>query len=219
MTWQEMLIEIKRSLKEPENVDGHWKASELLRRANLAQSDICKKTFCIKKEEVLAFDEDAKKYIRPKNCYKVKQVLFDGRRLKGTSEEEADMLAFQGKFPTHWREGEHFPLFYILDYRHIRLCPNNIDTSEKVEIEYYSIADNMVDTSDNPFDSIDYLQEWSQLIIDYVLWKCLLEDKDDRYVEFKSEYVSGLRDMQKMFSQEDSFESFGMQRQANNRTF
>lgn len=45
MQLSEILAEIKRSLKEPDT-GGHWTDSELTRRVNLIQADICRKLKC-----------------------------------------------------------------------------------------------------------------------------------------------------------------------------
>jgi hypothetical protein len=211
MKWSEILAEIKRTLKEPANKPGHWSDSELLRRANLAQSDFCLRTQCISKTQILEIDNSEQKYLKPQRCAKITTLLYKGERLKATTEDEADALAFNGVIPLRWRENSTHsasPFYYVQEYRHIILCPHIINAGQPPSVKYYSYAGELIDANSMPFDAIDYLQEYAQSIIDYVLYKCFLEDKAEVYVEYKACYNDCILKYRRQIEQPDKLESF-----------
>jgi hypothetical protein len=96
----------------------------------------------------------------------------------------------------------------VQEYRHIILCPHIIDADQSPSVKYYSYAGDLIDANSMPFDAIDYLQEYAQSIIDYVLYKCFLEDKSEVYVEYKACYNNGILKYRRMTEQPDKLESF-----------
>lgn len=214
MKWSEILAEIKRSLKEPEDKEGHWKDSELLRRANLVQADVCKKSFCIRKTDTLTLDTTVFKYPKPQRCINIVEVLFNNIRIKGTTEDQIDSYAIAGRSTkTKWREVIGAPVCYIDDYTDIFLYPNPQDATAILEMTYYSLADNMTTNDSLPFNNLSFLEDEAQLIIDGVLMRCFLEDKDDRYSVYQKLYKDGLVILiSKLRSAPDNLESFELMR-------
>lgn len=130
MKWGELLAEIKRTLKEPEFRDGHWRASELLARANEVQRDICRQTLCIRKRDILEFNDETGKIPKPAKCLNIEEVLFlpsnsDERvRIEGRREKDLDNLERLGKIGRDWRNERGTPIVYVQDYVDLILYPN-----------------------------------------------------------------------------------------------
>jgi hypothetical protein len=207
MIWEEMLEEIKQSLRIPK--DGkRWTDSELLWKANVVQEEICRRALCIRKEAILKKDDYGDLYKKPTNCIRIKEIRYKGRRLKGTTKTELDKMAELGKIKASWEEEIGEPIYYFQEFREIGLYPRLENASENPVIEYYSLAEDMVDETDEAFNGIDFLQVGSQTIIDGVCYKCLLEDQNNIYVEYKERFNMGIRELVEQFKEPDALESF-----------
>ena len=187
MIWSEILAEIKRCLKEP-TTGGHWTDAEYLRRANSIQNDICMKTFCLQKTATLVFDSGTSSYAQPTNCFRIKEILFNDKRLNGITADELDLRAKFGE--QDWRLTEGEPDYYFQDSTKIILYPLSTAsaTTDIVTIKYYSTPTAMTTTSSVPFDSLDSLTGALQALIDGVVYRCMLEDQNELYQVYKQEY-------------------------------
>ena len=186
MQWSEMLAEIKRSLKEPAT-NGHWSDSELLTRANLIQTEIVRTTKCIIKTQTVSSNNNA--FAVPSDLIKIIDVVCQDKRLYGTTVDQLD--ADYEKSACVWRELEGNPKKYYQDFNVIKLFPQESSISS-VKVRYYGLADNMVNLTDKPFNNIDWLQDGCQAVIDGVVFRCLLEDDDNRYQTYLALYKEGM---------------------------
>jgi hypothetical protein len=181
-----------------------------VRRVNLSQKDVCVKTLCIKKEMQLIFDYEAQKFLKPEKCIKIYKLLYNGQRLKGATDDELDAAAFNGQIPKNWREGTNLALFYIQDFKHIEIAPRPADLENaRVKAAFFSWAKDLTPGAES-FDGVDYLREFSQVLVDAVVYKCLLEDQNQFYAQYKTDYNDGLSAMLRAFRQEDNWESFSI---------
>lgn len=209
MQWSEILAEIKRSLKEPET-GGHWTDSELLRRANLIQADICRKTELLLKTNTVSFNAIAENYSIPADCLKVVAVVYENKRLMGTTAQQLDdMCIFNSKV---WREETGEPKAYYQEFNVINLVPKPQAASD-ITLHYIGVADNMVGSTDKPFNNTEQLQSASQAIIDGVIYRCMLEDGNvalsDRY---NSLYLQDLKDIKDLKFKIDAVTEFTIAR-------
>ena len=187
MIWSEILAEIKRSLKET-TTSGHWTDAEYLRRANNIQNDICMKTFCLEKTATLVYDSGTSSYTRPTNCFRIKQVVFNDKRINGVLADELDLRARFGE--QDWRTLIGSTNCYYQDSTKIILYPLSTAsaTTDIVTIKYYSTPTAMTTTSSVPFDGLDSLTGALQALIDGVVYRCMLEDQNELYQVYKQEY-------------------------------
>lgn len=205
MQWSEILAEIKRSLKEPET-GGHWTDSELLRRANLIQADICRKTELLLKTGSVSFNAVSGNYPIPADCLKVVAVVYENKRLIGTTAQQIDdRCIFNSKV---WREETGEPKTYYQEFNVINLVPKP-QTASDIKLHYIGVADNMVNSTDKPFNNTEQLQSASQAIIDGVIYRCMLEDGNvtlsDRY---NSLYLQDLKDIKDLMFNVDRVTEF-----------
>ena len=191
MIWSEILAEIKRCLKEP-TTGGHWTDAEYLRRANAIQNDICMKTFCLQKTATLVYDSGTSSYTRPANCFRIKQVIFNDKRINGVLADELDLRAKFGE--QDWRTLIGSTNCYYQDGAKIILFPLSATsaTTDVVTMKYYSIPTAMTTTSSVPFDGVDYLVNVEQALIDGVIYRCMLEDQNEFNTTYKQEYNTAI---------------------------
>jgi hypothetical protein len=190
MIWLEMLAEIKRSLKEPENRDGHWKSFELLRRANEIQREIARQTLCLKKDLSIEINPETLSFPKPSDYIKVYELIYNDKRIEGRSEKWIDNEIGT----TNWRAQSGFPMFYYIDY-------------DKIFLKYFAFAEDLVNENDKPFNAVGFLQNASQTIVDGVLYRCFLEDANPIYQEHKSNFQKGLIAIKQLLCEPDTLDS------------
>jgi hypothetical protein len=211
----DILAEVKRLLKEPADNNGHWSENELVRRINQAQRDFCMRTYCILKTAALTFDDINKAYLKPDNCLKIKTILYDGKRLKGTTQDEADALAGVGKLPIKWREldghnwgSSEYIQYYVQNFKNVLLCPNAYNPNKSLTCEYFSLADDMSQPAAGAFNGADFLQEYETALICRAVYLCMLEDQNEIYREYDKLYKEQTALYFAQNRQEDNLESF-----------
>ena len=70
----------------------------------------------------------------------------------------------------------------------------------------------MVEYSDKPFNGVDWLQDGGQAIIDGVVFRCLLEDDDNRYQTYLALYKEGIKNIKDKLMVDDKLEFFNLER-------
>lgn len=209
MQLSEILAEIKRSLKEPDT-GGHWTDSELTRRVNLIQADICRKTEVLLKMATVNFNAVAENYPIPADCLKVVAVVYENKRIIGTTAQQLDdKCLFNSRI---WREATGEPETYYQEFNVINLVPKPTNASD-ITLHYIGVADDMVNSTDKPFNNTEQLQSASQAIIDGVIYRCMLEDGNiqlsDRYNNL---YIQGLKDIKDLKFKIDEVTEFTIAR-------
>lgn len=208
MQWSQILAEIKRSLKEPDT-DGHWADSELLRRANLIQKEICRQTKCMVKTAQLAVNNDV--FNLPADCLKILDVSYNNTRLYGTTIDQLDADFELCRHNFSWRQQTGQAEKYYKDFNVIRLYPQDSNATN-ITVRYIGDADDLQDSTDEPFNGASFLQNSCQAIIDGVCFRCLLEDGDQRYVAYKQLYDIGIEQIKQQLMVEDKVEFFNLGR-------
>ena len=206
MQWSEILAEIKRTLKEPQS-DGHWSDSELLTRANLIQTEIVRATKCIIKTQTISVNNNS--FAISSDLMKIIDVTCNDKRLYGTTIDQLD-----ADFETSacvWRELEGEPKRYYQDFNVIKLFPKDSSVTS-IKVRYFGLADKMVNTTDKPFNGEDFLQDQCQTIIDGVVFRCLLEDDDNRYQTYLALYKEGIKNIKDKLIVDDKLEFFNLER-------
>lgn len=206
MQWSQILAEIKRTLKEPAT-GGHWSDNELLTRANLIQTEIVRATKCIIKTVTVPANNGS--FAVPADLIKICDVVCEDKRLYGTTVDQLD--ADYEMCGCVWRELEGEPKRYYQDFNVIRLFPQNSSVTS-VKVRYFGLADSMVNAADVPFNNVEWLQDGSQAIIDGVVFRCLLEDDDNRYQTYLALYKEGIKNIKDKLIVDDKLEFFNLER-------
>lgn len=180
-----MLAEIKRNLKEPA-ANGQWTDAELLRRANLFQSRICRDAECLVQLDTTTTSVAAQAtYDKPTDCIRLLRVTYAGKRIYGIPREELD-LAYGSSV---WTALADTPTRYYETHAYIGFYKVPVVTGDTISLDYVCSATAMTLTTSLPFNGDTDLQEaGSDLIISGVTSRCLMEDKDPLYAEWKNEY-------------------------------
>lgn len=206
MQWSEILDEIKRTLKEPLD-NGHWHDNELKRRANLIQTEIVRQTKCIIKTVNITVANGS--FSVPADLIKICDVVCGDKRLYGTTVDQLD--ADFEMSSCVWRELEGDPKRYYQDFNVIKLFPQDSSVTT-IKLRYFGLADDMVEYSDKPFNGVDWLQDGGQAIIDGVVFRCLLEDDDNRYQTYLALYKEGIKNIKDKLMVDDKLEFFNLER-------
>ena len=195
MTWSDILAEILRSLKEPTGT-GHWTPAELLRRANIAQRKIVRYTGCLEAISITTTSiAGIEKYAKPTDYMRITRVLYNYIRIYGISVSDLDIQSAQGSLSSKWQDTTGTPANYYETLSDIYLYPKPTNTGDIIQIEYIKKPTDMAITTDQPFNSIAYLEDYHELIVSYVVWRCLLEDQNELYAEHKNEFLQGMANL------------------------
>ena len=189
-----ILEEILRSLKEKPG--GHWATSDLLRRANIVQREICKETECLRLVDTSNLSVTGTVvYNKPSGCTRVTRVAYGKKRLFGVLEAELDFISSRRQ---HWQDDTHYPARYIDNLpsmTQFTIVPPPQEDGTTITVEYVGQPTDMVNNTDIPFLALNNLYQYHDLIVAGVVYRCLLEDKNQFYSEWKSIFNNGKKDM------------------------
>lgn len=185
-----ILQEINRSLKEPAT-GGHWTDAELLRRANIVMRNICAETECLKLIDISNLSlAGVSEYLKPAGCSRIVRVAYGNQRLFGIELAELDMSSYQTN--QVWQNLTGPVARYYEKPLNLVLVPTPSDNGTVISIEYIAQPTEMVTATDIPFNANSNLYSFHDLIIAGVVYRCLLEDKNQFYSEWKSIYEKGM---------------------------
>ena len=195
MIWTNILAEIKRGLKEP-TVNGHWSDADFLRRANSGMRRVVRLTGCMRTTDTSDSTViGTNKYAKPNKCLRLMRVYYKdvGNKLYPTTVTGLDLKVSLGDIsdpwsdesdePTHYCQNEEIGFFFLYP---------NPDAVETLGKEYLLRPDALVNGGDTPFNSLDYMEEYHELLVEFVLWKCMVEDQNDIFKEHKEEFFRGI---------------------------
>ena len=213
MNWGEILSEIKRSLKEPED-NGHWSDDEYLRRANMIQRTVCRDAECIINVDTSTLSVvDQATYDKPSNSLRIKSVMYGNTKLYEIEKTELDLGVLNGNLTSPWQEIVGTPNTFYQERTEFVVFPVPDTADDVISIISIDQAADLVESSDIPFDDDFDLEDAHELLVTGVLWKCLLESKDKFYSEYKKEFENGVlklrRNMKQKINVMDSFDLLG----------
>ena len=212
MTLADILLEIKRSCKEP-SVGGHWTDTELLRRINIKTKQIVRYTGCLQKVDTSTTSvSGTQEYTKPSTCMRLTRVLFDSKKIYNIPISELDGMSAAGAISHPWTDDSGTPTHYYERIDKIGLYPNP-DSAETITLEYIYSPTDLSTSTDIPFDSVTYLYDYHNLIVFGVLYDCFLEDGNEAmFQEHKKNYQQGMEDLRRqMLSKPDEMITFGLQ--------
>lgn len=212
MTWAEILAEIKRTLKEPPT-GGHWTDAELLRRANIGQRMIVRLTGCLTGAETILSVSWQGEYDKPANILKIIRVSYNGKRIYGIPISDLDTTI------PNWQENIGIPTNYYETFTKIGLYPKPNATGEPIVVEGVIKPNDLTTGTSVPFNAVNYLEDYHDLITSFVLYRCLLEDGNQLYTEHKNNYYQGIMSLKsELLSRPDELRTFSLLRRRHGRS-
>ena len=184
-----ILEEILRSLKEP--AGGQWPTADLLRRANIVMRKICEETECLKFVDTSNTSvAGTSQYNQPAGCSRIIKIAYAGKRIDGIFEAELDRDC------RGWSAWSDTPRRYINNNTanppNIVLVPNPSNSGDTIAIQYIIQPTEMLNATDVPFNGQNNLYSFHDLIVAGVVYRCMLEEKNQFYSEWKSIYNNGI---------------------------
>lgn len=192
MRYGDILAEIRRSLKEPSS-GGHWTDADILRRANIGQRKVVRLTSCLEAVWTTTTVAGRYSYAKPLKCLRILRVSYKnaGQRLYPTSSADLDIYASTGQIGMPWTDLQGEPTNYWENLRYIFLYPKP-NAAETLRIEGIVRPDDLVNPDSVPFNGDPLLEDYHDLIISYVLWRCLLEDGNALYEAHRRDFYEGI---------------------------
>lgn len=217
MIWSEIDAEILRGLKEP-STGGHWTPAERLRRANIGQRLVVRRTSCmteVNTDVVTVIGQT--EYSKPTKTLSLIRAYYNtsGNRLWPIDISDLDIASHEGRASKPWTDDQGTPTNFYEKELVIGLYPKPDAAGVTIGQEIIVRPTALADPGDTPFNGVANMEEYHDLIADYVLWKCLLEDGDDRFKEYKGQFGEGLRSiMVDLKKRPDSLDTFQLIRSA-----
>ena len=208
MTVEEILQEIFRGLKEKYTNadDGHWTKAEILRRVNLGQLKVVRETDCLPTSYTALTSQDGsgnwnQEYTRPNTLMRIDRIWWKqkGRRLFPVNTVDLDIWAEEGRIGKPWTDNTGDLTNYYLRGRFIGLYPKP-NAVETWGIEGMRRPDTLLIaniSSQIPFQGRMQMYDFHDILVEYVLWKCLLEDQKEIFGEHKNEFWSTIVSIKK----------------------
>lgn len=202
MILSDIEAEIFRGLKEP-STGGHWSESEILRRINMGQRRIVRLTGCMKDTYTATTVVGQSSYTKPTVCLRVERVYYQylGNKLWPISIADLDLLSENGTIDDPWTGTQDEPTHYYQSLKNIYLYPKP-DAATTLGVEVLVRPTDLASASDIPFDSLNYMYDYHDLLVPYVLWRCLLEDQNPAFEQHKKEFAEGIAEIKNCLQQD-----------------
>jgi len=222
MISEEIMKEIFRGLKEPYGDSGHWSKEEILRRMNIGQLETVRLTDCIPTSYTAPTEVGVQEYSRPNTCMRLDRIWYKtkGQRLYPLDTTDLDLWAIEGRISKPWTDNSGEPANYYVRGSFIGLYPKPdiVETFGVEGIRRPDILELASISAQIPFNGKMLMYDFHNILVSYVLWKCLLEDKDEYYKEHKDEFfrIIATIKMQLIANAPDKMETFDLIRTAKN---
>ena len=192
MNLLDILSEIKRSMKEPV-ANGHWSDPALIRRVNIGQKKIVRITSCMEASWEASTVIGQRSYSKPLLCLRVLRAYYEyaGKRLYPVTTDDLDIYASTGKISTPWTDTIGTPTNYYETMRNVWLYPIP-DSIATFGIEGILRPDDLAADADIPFNNEPYMVDYHDLLVSFVLWRCLLEDGNESFIVHQKDFIDGL---------------------------
>jgi hypothetical protein len=178
-----------------------WTKSELLIRANDIQQFIAKTTHCLYIQELSTPTVNVREYIKPTNCISIDRVsLIQNSSTTAYNQYKKLTYVTMGNldrdFPSWEQNTSGLPLRYYIRGDKVgfdRPFSAVYCSTGAIKIDYFKYPADMSADIDEPFDGVDYLQIYSNIIALGVAYKCKQdENKWAESATLQSEYVSDI---------------------------
>lgn len=184
---------------------------------NQTQRDVVNITWSVKASTTIVLSTGTTSYAMPSNFITVDRLVFENRNL-----EEVSIAGLDSRFNNaDWRSTGGVPEVYYRDTKlpdEIGFYPWPADDSTStgtIVIDYFAIATDLSADSDEPFNSINRLQQYSDLMVYEPVYKVfLIEGQMEKAAEYRQYYENRLKVMVDLEGQRPNwFPSFSSRRQ------
>jgi len=184
---------------------------------NQTHRDVVNVTWAVKRSTTIVLVANTTFYAMPTDFITADRLVFDNRNF-----EEESVQGLDSRFNNaDWRTTDGAPEIYFRDEQRpddIGFYPFPDDSGNStgtVVLGYFAIAPDLSSDSDEPFDSINRLQQYSDLLIYEPVYKVfLIEGEGDKALEYRQYYEKRLELMVSLEGQRPNWKpGFSSQRQ------
>ena len=117
-----ILEDIVRGLRQPMTSQGdigHWKWTDLLRRANDCMREICEVTECLKTIDTSNISVSGQaQYTKPSQCQRICRVAYGNRKLDGILMAQLDRVSNPDEPWQNLNASSAYPVSLYIEYEH-----------------------------------------------------------------------------------------------------
>ena len=179
----------------------YWTDAELNIRNNDIQRQIAQYTRCMYVSSIATPVAETKEYSIPPNCISIDRVSFL-QTTSTTSYRKVEAITMGGldvKIPTWENNTSGKPLYYYERGDKIgfdRPVSATYASTDAIKIDYYKYPTNMTTDSDEPFEGIDYLELYHDVIVLGVVAMCKEDEgKGNEAANITAKYIAGINGM------------------------
>jgi len=174
-----------------------WTDSILNQRINLAQYDICAKTFCLQSRAKIDTVTGTREYILPDDFYTIIRAAFEISTSAGDFERLGWVSIRKLDLDGSWEDDSNGkPLEYYIRRNRIGLVPapsSSYSGSQTLQIDYAEIPDEMNSDTDIPFNGRKRLYPYHELIVWRVVADCMCDDRQMNMADYyEKKYMTKL---------------------------
>jgi hypothetical protein len=156
--------------------------------------EICAETECLKVTDTSNISVAGQsQYNQPTGCSRIIKVSYAGSRIHGVLEAELDA------HNKTWPQSNDTPRRYINNNTanppNIVLYPNPTNSGDTIAIQYIMQPTELINNTDIPFNAISTLYSFHDVIAAGVIYRCLLEQRNQFYSEWKTIYKNGKEEL------------------------
>lgn len=202
MTLADMFLEVRRLVRDTNGL--RWTNSELTARCNEIQDEIASLTFCISTVTYVTTVALTREYSLPNDCMAIQRISYlvattTGyyQPIENISVSKLDVDGSQWEYdatggdPLNWYETRHkIGLDPVPSYAYARAAA--------LRVEYFKKPDSLVSTTTTgiPFDGIQQLYAFHNLITQGVAYLCLMDDQNFTAASaMQAMYFQGIKNM------------------------
>jgi hypothetical protein len=176
-----------------------WSDAELNTRNNDVQRNIAQYTRCIYAQYLTTPTAEVREYAKPTNCITIDRVSMINVSSTSASNQFKKLTAItlgglDRDFPTWESYTSGLPTKYYERGNYIgfeRPVSATYCSTGSIKVDYYKYPADMTSDSDEPFDSLDYLELYHDIIVLGVVIKCKQDEgKGAEAQTLQGEYVS-----------------------------
>lgn len=175
---------------------------------NQTQRDVVNVTWAVRKSSTIVLSTGTTSYAMPSTFITVDRIVFENRNF-----EEVSVKGLDSRFSNaDWRTTGGVPQVYFRDESvpdEIAFYPWPADdqvSTGTVILGYFAIADDMSADNDEPFNGINRLQQYSDLLVYEPVYKIfLIEGQMEKAIEYRQYYEKRLELMVSLEGQRPNF--------------
>ena len=181
--------------------------SQLNALINEAQRDVINGTWAIQKSTTVTLVSGTTYYAIPSDLMEFARVTFNNKNLKESTFQEEDSAASNSP----WELTGGMPSVYFQDatqpgYVGLKPFPNSVSSTGTLKVMYYAYPTDLSADSDVPFNSINRLKPFHDLLILYPCYKIfLIQGNQIKFQMYAQQYESRLAIMSSKYGTKPNY--------------